>query len=73
MAARRIMIELPDEMAQALERIAKALGISSQEEAAIIALADWISRRTAEIDDRDPDRRYFVNEALDELIHKKDR
>ncbi|MGH7781196.1 MAG: hypothetical protein ACREQR_15380 [Candidatus Binataceae bacterium] len=69
----RIEIELPDELAAALSRVAEALGIATHGEAAIIAIADWTSRRVAELDNLDPSRRYFVNEALDELIDKKDR
>jgi len=54
-------------------RVAEALEIMTLGEAAIIAIADWTSRRGAELDNLDPSRRYFVNEALDELIDKKDR
>ncbi len=73
MARKQIEIDLPDELANSLARVAEALGITTLDEAAIIAIADWTSRRAAELDNLDPDRRYFVNEALDELIHKKDR
>jgi hypothetical protein len=66
-------IELPDELMAALERVATGLEIATLEEAAIIAIADWTARRCAELDDLDPNRRYFVNEALDELIDKKNR
>ncbi|HVA76353.1 MAG TPA: hypothetical protein VNF27_00585 [Candidatus Binataceae bacterium] len=69
----RIEIDLPDELVQALVRVAEALEIMTLGEAAIIAIADWTSRRGAELDNLDPSRRYFVNEALDELIDKKDR
>ena len=41
------------------------------EDALRIAAADWVARRKAEIDDRDRNQRYFVNEALDELMAKK--
>lgn len=73
MARNQIEIELPDELANSLARVAEALGITALGEAAIIAIADWTSRRAAELDNLDPNRRYFVNEALDELIDKKDR
>lgn len=73
MARKQIEVDLPDELADSLKRVAEALGIATLDEAAIIAIADWTSRRAAELDNLDPDRRYFVNEALDELIHKKDR
>ena len=72
MASNRIEIELPDELHEQLARIASALGIPGVSEAAIIAVAEWVSRRTSELDDRNPDQRYFVNEALDELIHDKE-
>ena len=73
MARNQIEIDLPDELANSLARVAEALGITTLGEAAIIAIADWTSRRAAELDNLDPNRRYFVNEALDELIDKKDR
>ncbi|HUY38120.1 MAG TPA: hypothetical protein VMV13_04785 [Candidatus Binataceae bacterium] len=73
MARNQIEIDLPDELANSLARVVEALGITTLGEAAIIAIADWTSRRAAELDNLDPNRRYFVNEALDELIDKKDR
>jgi hypothetical protein len=71
MAANRIEIDLSDELAAQLARVARALGISTLDEAALIAIGDWTSRRGAELDDRDPGQKYFVNEALDELMSKK--
>ncbi|HUA34027.1 MAG TPA: hypothetical protein VMA09_10510 [Candidatus Binataceae bacterium] len=71
MAGRRIEIEVPDELAENLDLVAQALGIPTVEETALIAVAEWVSRRKAELDDRDPDQKYFVNEALDELENKK--
>ena len=73
MARNQIEIDLPDELANSLARVVEALGITTLGEAAIIAITDWTSRRAAELDNLDPNRRYFVNEALDELIDKKDR
>jgi hypothetical protein len=73
MAANRIEIDLSDELAAQLARVAEALGIPTLNEAALIAIGDWTSRRGAELDDRDPGRKYFVNEALDELMSKKNR
>jgi predicted transcriptional regulator len=67
MAGKTITIELPDELWTGLGEIADALGIATVDEAATIAIAEWTARRKAELDDRDPARRYFVNEALDEL------
>jgi len=52
-------------------RVAEAMGISNPEEAATIGLAEWVSRRKSELDDRDPNEKYEVNEALDELLEKK--
>jgi predicted transcriptional regulator len=67
MAGKTITIELPDGLWTGLGEVADALGIASANEAATIAIAEWVARRKAELDDRDPARRYFVNEALDEL------
>lgn len=52
-------------------RVAQAMGISNPEEAATIGMAEWVSRRKAELDDRDLNEKYVVNEALDELLEKK--
>ncbi len=71
MARKRIELELPDQLFGELGAIAQALGIPGERDAAVIAIADWVSRHKAELDDRDPNRKYFVNEALDELIAKK--
>ena len=69
--SKRIQIDLPDELFGHLMRVAQAMGISSPEEAATIGLAEWVSRRKSELDDRDPKEKYVVNEALDELLEKK--
>ena len=69
----RIEIDLPDELRDDLQTVAGALGIPSLSEVALIGLADWTARRKAEIDDKNPSQRYFVNEALDELIGKKSK
>jgi hypothetical protein len=66
----RIEIDLPDQLQSDLQTVAEALGIANLPEAALIGIADWTSRRKAELDDRNPAERYFVNEALDELISK---
>jgi hypothetical protein len=71
MAGRKIELELPESIYAELERIAEAMGIASVREAAAVGLAHWVERRKSELDDRDPDERYFVNEALDDLIRKK--
>jgi len=67
MAGRAITLELPDELWTILAEVAAALGIAGAGEAAVIAIAEWTSRRKSELDDRDPEQRYFVNQALDEL------
>jgi hypothetical protein len=69
--SRKIQIELPDELFAQLMRVAESLGISNPEEAATVGLAEWVSRRKSELDDRDPNEKYEVNEALDELLEKK--
>jgi len=69
--SKRIQIDLPDELFGLLMRVAQAMGIASPEEAATIGLAEWVSRRKSELDDRDPKEKYVVNEALDELLEKK--
>ncbi len=66
----RIEIDLPEDLRAELEIVAEALGFATLPEAALIAVWDWTSRRKAELDDGDPSQRYFVNEALDELIEK---
>lgn len=69
--SRKIQIELPDELFAQLMRVAESLGISNPEEAATVGLAEWVSHRKAKLDDQDPNEKYEVNEALDELLEKK--
>ena len=69
--SKKIQIEVPDELFEQLMRVAEAMGISNPEEAATVGLAEWVSRRKSELDDRDPNEKYEVNEALDELLAKK--
>jgi hypothetical protein len=71
MAGKKIELELPEELLSELGRIAEAMGIRNEVEAAMVGIAEWVSRRKSELDDCDPSRRYFVNEALDELLEKK--
>ncbi len=71
MAAKRIELELTQELFDELLEVAKQMGIGDTADAALIAVRDWVSRRKAELDDRDASRKYFVNEALDELAAKK--
>jgi len=69
--SKRIDIVVPDELFDQLMRVAEAMGVSDPAEAATIGLAEWVSRRKSELDDRDPNEKYVVNEALDELLQKK--
>ncbi|HLX04042.1 MAG TPA: hypothetical protein VKR28_00845 [Candidatus Binatus sp.] len=69
--SRKIQIELPDELFAHLMRVAESIGISNPEEAATVGLAEWVSHRKSKLDDRDPNEKYEVNEALDELLAKK--
>ena len=62
---------MPDELFDQLMRVAAAMGVSDPAEAVTIGLAEWVSRRKSELDDRDPNEKYVVNEALDELLEKK--
>jgi len=67
MAGKTISVKVPDELWAGLSEVAEAFGISSPEEAAVIAIAEWTARCKSELDNRDPAQRYFVNQALDEL------
>ena len=71
MGVKRIEIEIPEELLDELGQVAERIGIGDAAEAALVAIGDWVSHRKAELDDRDPERKYFVNEALDELETKK--
>ena len=69
--SKRIQIDLPDELFGQLMRVAETMGILNPEEAATIGIAEWVSRRKSELDNRDPNEKYVVNEELDELLEKK--
>ena len=69
--SRKIQIDLPDELFAQLMQVAEAMGISNPDEAATVGRAEWVSRRKSDLDDRDPNEKYIVNEALDELLEKK--
>jgi hypothetical protein len=71
MGCARVELELPDQLWGELTRIAQALGLDPLRQAIPGAIADWIARRRQELEDRDPDSKYFVNQALDELLAKK--
>jgi hypothetical protein len=67
----KLELILPAELFEALTRIAGTAGYRDAHEAAIIGLAEWTAQKLAELDNRDPSQRYFVNEALDELRSRK--
>ena len=67
MAGKTITVEIPNEMLTQLAEVADALGVSRIEEAALLAIADWTAQRKADLDDRDPSQKYFVNEELDKV------
>jgi len=67
----KIQIDVPDELVRATDAGSGGDGISNPAEAATVGLAEWVSRRKSELDDRDPNEKYEVNEALDELLAKK--
>ena len=71
MAEKRIELDLPDELFAQLVRVGESIGISNPGEIAIVGLAQWLSNRIAELDDKDPSQKYLVNEALDELLEKQ--
>jgi hypothetical protein len=71
MEERKLELTLPADLYHDLERIAEALGADSPTQVAIAGLLQWIEWRKAELDNRDPARKYFVNEALDELLASK--
>lgn len=71
MADEKIELMLPPELAADLERVATALGIASRAEAAQIAIGEWVAQHRDRINAADPPQKYFVNEALDELIAKQ--
>ena len=71
MAGKKLQLQLPEELFAQLELVAGALGIPDPAEAAVIGVAEWVSRLKSDMDDRDPEQRYFINEALDELDKKK--
>jgi hypothetical protein len=71
MSIRVIGLELDEKLCRDLEEVAAYFGLGTIEDALRIAGVDWAARRKAEIAQSDPNERYFVNEALDELIAKK--
>jgi hypothetical protein len=66
-----VELELPDELWGELTRISQTLGLDPLRQSIPAAIADWVARRREELEDRDPESKYFVNQALDGLIAKK--
>jgi hypothetical protein len=71
MSIRILRLELEEDLCRDLEEAAAHLGLGTIEEALRVAAVEWTARRKEEFADSDPGQRYFVNEALDELISKK--
>lgn len=67
----RIELVLHSDLASDLARIAAACGMRDIVEAATVGLIEWASWRKARLDDHDPASKYFVNEALDELMQRR--
>jgi hypothetical protein len=71
MSIRVIRLELDEKLCRDLEKLAAHFGIGGIEDALRAAAAEWAAGRKAEVAENDPNERYFVNQALDELIAKK--
>ncbi len=71
MSIKVVHLELDEDTCRELEKVAAHLGFGTVEDALRAATMEWLARRKAEIEDRDPAQRYFVNEALDELMARK--
>jgi len=71
MADEKMTLALPAALAAELRRLAAALGIESPEAAARLAIEDWTARNREAADVTDADGKYFVNQALDELIARQ--
>ena len=54
-----------------LKAVAEHFGVAEIGAMAVIAVTQWVAARKAELDNRDPDQRYFVNEALDDLLDRQ--
>jgi hypothetical protein len=67
----KIELTIPGELFEQLCRIAEASGLCDAAEAAMVGLAEWTAGRQADLDNRNPAEKYFVNEALDELFERR--
>jgi hypothetical protein len=66
-----IKLLLSAELFGQLDRIAKSSGLRDVTEAAMVGLTEWASSRVAELDNRDPVQKYFINEALEQLFARR--
>ncbi len=71
MTDEKITLALPAELGAELRRVARALGIEPPEAAVRLAIEDWVARNRALPGDSGAGEKYFVNDALDELIAKQ--
>jgi hypothetical protein len=71
MSTRVIQLEMDEDLYGELKETAERLELGRVEDALRAAAADWLARRRAEMENRGADERYFVNQALDELMAKK--
>jgi hypothetical protein len=72
-SAQQVKLELflPDAVYVDLCKITAHLQLADAAATALLAVTQWISARKADLDDRDPAERYFVNEALEELFARQ--
>jgi hypothetical protein len=71
MAGEKIELMLPAELVAQIRQVADALGIADLDQAVRIALDDWLAQHRDRIDTAAPADKYFVNDALDELVAKQ--
>ncbi len=71
MSTRLVQLELDAVLCADLEQVAADLGLGALEDALRIAAAQWVARRKAELDDRDPNQRYFVNRSAGRIDQEK--
>jgi hypothetical protein len=71
MSGESLRIELPSEMVDRLRRAADRVGIIDLRDAVTAAVAEWCNRYGGEESDSATDEKYFVNQALDDLIARR--
>ncbi|HVN88226.1 MAG TPA: hypothetical protein VMT61_00280 [Candidatus Binataceae bacterium] len=67
----KIELVLSDELYADLELLAVELEVPDITAVALGAIMQWVELRKAELANRDPSQRYFINEALDELLERQ--